>query len=309
MKRFGIAYPKVDRSLLRRNVMVMEYLEAEGISGLEPATARILLERTGAWLARAIFVDGFFYEDFHPGNIKWLPAAKGDAGRPLVFDFGRMGEFTPVQRQRLIAFLFAAEAEDAAATADALGDMSSGQVKGNLVEEIAGFFAAKNGRASGRVQALFGIAARHGLDLAPAYLQFIKAVLSWEGTMRAVDPAADFAAFAVPAIVEALEKDEMSKGPGGGSGGSTGAPSGDLSPSGGGSSQPLSVVETTPNVLGGLVVIDGPGDATALQGVGPEGAVDGGSSVNLFSGVGVFASGAVFPISHIVAPSVLVPVH
>jgi len=209
MKGFGIAYPKVYEEFLNRDVMVMSYQNYQNIADMENAAdKKRLIDVTGRWLAESIFKEGVFYEDFHPGNIKWLPKRGKKEGRPLVLDFGRIGEMNSDQRQALTQFLVSLKFEDPVSVVDGLVAMARPQSRidrqalTTQVEAVLDEVVKSND--STVIQRLFSIASRHGASLEPNYLQFIKAVMSWENVMRAIDPDADFSTYAAPVIVEQM---------------------------------------------------------------------------------------------------------
>jgi len=264
MSNHGIAFPKMWGDYLRPEVLVMDYENFQNISDLSEGDGGVLVEKTGGWLADSIFNEGRYYEDFHPGNVKWLPAASGKDGRPLMLDFGRIGKFEESQVESLVDFVVGLTANindemtalmsamldddhpmqttltgDADARLDYLTDAMTGMIaerehfnkavfKREIGEYVDKTRSSGNGeKASHVMETLFGVVAGAGEKLDPSYMQFIKAVNSWENVMKRVDPGADFSTHAAPVILEKLQRR--------GGGGSTPSPSdgGDNSPAGG----------------------------------------------------------------------------
>ena len=208
MDENGIAYPNIHEEMLRRDVMIMDYIPFENIVDIKSGAERQrLIDRTGRWLAQSIFRDGQFYEDFHPGNIKWMPSGNGGIGRPLILDFGRIGHLTEIQRRSLMDFLVHLTASNVDGVVNSLMAMTYGHQSVQRDELKSGVekilrSGAQNG--SSTVQSLFSLVSEQGASLEPNYLQFIKAVISWENVMKTLDPNVDFSAYAAPVIIEQM---------------------------------------------------------------------------------------------------------
>ena len=204
MDKAGIAYPIIHQELLRQDVMVMDYLDFQDISQIKSTKDKqSFMDMTGRWLAESIFDEGVFYEDFHPGNIKWLASPDGSFERPLVLDYGRIGNLTEKQRHALATFLWAVAMEDVPEASRSLvalmqpdHSINDRAIRGAVEKIVKG----QEGKYSETVQALFALASKRGGSLEPNYLQFLKAVISWEGVMRSLDPEASFATYAGPVI-------------------------------------------------------------------------------------------------------------
>ncbi len=196
LMRHGIAFPNVHEDLLRRDAMVMDYEDAIDVEAIpDVADRERLVQTTARWLARSIFEDGVFYEDFHPGNVKWRPGKAGEPGRPLVLDYGRIGRLEAGERDALVDLIAAFGQNDRPAVLRSLVRMSTADQKPSQVNALSDeidriFDEAEGGASSKMVQQFFGAAAKHGLPLRPNYLQFLKAVVSWEGMMDRVDGTA-----------------------------------------------------------------------------------------------------------------------
>ncbi|MFH2033259.1 MAG: AarF/UbiB family protein [Candidatus Margulisiibacteriota bacterium] len=204
LERSGILSPQYINEHTRMNVLAMDFLELKPLAELKGRPeAQEVVNKTGEQLARAIFEEGLFYEDYHGGNIKWSP----DKKLPVILDFGRIGELNNGQREALIGFLASAAQSLPEQVMQSLKDMTSNKwrwMEGDSGR--VGDILAQNSKNSQKIQELFALVALKGGIFHPPYSQFLKAVISWEGAMGQIDTAADFSGFAAAEILRRLLK-------------------------------------------------------------------------------------------------------
>jgi predicted unusual protein kinase regulating ubiquinone biosynthesis (AarF/ABC1/UbiB family) len=111
--------PRVEATLTRREVLVLEYLEGTRIDRLDNdiAAGRVSAEALVATLiecyARMMLRDGVFHADPHPGNL-----LVDQAGRIVLLDFGMVIDVPVATRKALFDTIIAAIRQDADGTAD-----------------------------------------------------------------------------------------------------------------------------------------------------------------------------------------------
>ena len=119
--RVGVAVPRVEPTLVRRRVLVMEYMRGTRIDRLQPlvAAGRLdaddLVRRVIELYMRMMLVDGFFHADPHPGNLLYAEPAAGERGMGtiVVLDFGMVVPVSRELRRRLARTAFAGIRGDA----------------------------------------------------------------------------------------------------------------------------------------------------------------------------------------------------
>ncbi|AHG88988.1 ABC-1 domain-containing protein [Gemmatirosa kalamazoonensis] len=119
--RAGVAVPRVEPSLVRRRVLVMEYMPGTRIDRLQHlvASGRLdaeeLVRRVIELYMRMMLIDGFFHADPHPGNLYYQEPPEGATGfgTIVVLDFGMVVPVSRELRRRLARAAFAGIRRDA----------------------------------------------------------------------------------------------------------------------------------------------------------------------------------------------------
>ncbi len=202
----AIVFPRMVRELSSASVLTMEYLD--GFKPGEPATfdldgaARARVVKLGALaILRMLYRDGFFHADLHAGNLLILPGPEIRVG---FVDLGMVGRFEDETRRRLLYYYHAlvnGDVEKAAWHLSGIADLGPG---GNPAEFR---------RAVVELSRRFLLRARHGdfsiarlilesMRLGSRYRMYfrvdlvlmIKALVTFEGVGRMVDPDLDVVA-------------------------------------------------------------------------------------------------------------------
>jgi predicted unusual protein kinase regulating ubiquinone biosynthesis (AarF/ABC1/UbiB family) len=119
--RAAVAVPRVEPSLVRRRVLVLEYMRGTRIDRLHDLVAAgkldaaELVRRVIELYMRMMLVDGFFHADPHPGNLLYREPAPGESGfgTIVVLDFGMVVPVSRELRRRLARTAFAGIRGDA----------------------------------------------------------------------------------------------------------------------------------------------------------------------------------------------------
>jgi predicted unusual protein kinase regulating ubiquinone biosynthesis (AarF/ABC1/UbiB family) len=126
--RVAVAVPRVEPSLVRRRVLVLEYMRGTRIDRLQDLVAAgkldaaELVRRVIELYMRMMLVDGFFHADPHPGNLLYREPAPGESGGGfgtiVVLDFGMVVPVSRELRRRLARTAFAGIRGDAEGLAE-----------------------------------------------------------------------------------------------------------------------------------------------------------------------------------------------
>ena len=102
-----VKVPRVYWRYTTTRILTLEYLPGIKISHYEALEAAGLSRQQLAKLSARAYLqqllnDGFFHADPHPGNLAVSP----DEGSLIFYDFGMMGEITPVTKEKLMDTFF-----------------------------------------------------------------------------------------------------------------------------------------------------------------------------------------------------------
>jgi ubiquinone biosynthesis protein len=200
-----IVFPKIYWERTSDQVLVQEYID--GIpptdkvrvreAGLDPAALAQTI--TNAFLNMAL-VEGVFHADPHPGNLLALPG-----NRIAFIDFGLVGRLTERRRSQLLILIGAMLKQDADGLVSVLLAWT-GATNPDLtrLDAAAQSFVIRHSKKPlniGLVLEDFMTMAREN-DLAmPTDLAILfKALITWDGVMRQLDPNFDLFAAAAPTV-------------------------------------------------------------------------------------------------------------
>jgi len=206
-----IVVPKVYRAFTTRRVLTMERLYGIKISDFDRIKREvsnpeeILLRGVRAWM-QAFALHGFFHGDVHAGNFLLLP------GRRIGYlDFGIMGKFDAVSRDRIFRYLQAFVTADVAGLVKPLQEMGAippdtrvEDVIHDLEALYAPFFTRnyRDIRYHEIFPAFMRRAARHGWSFPREFTLLTKQMLYFDRYAKALAP--DVNLFMDPRVVSFL---------------------------------------------------------------------------------------------------------
>lgn len=195
-----IRFPAVHRSASAKRVLTLEFFDGHKIYGAVEAgyDAEKICKNTLGLIIKAIFEDGFFHADPHPGNFIMM----GAPSAPIigVIDLGLVGRLTSQMREKTIDLMIAAVQEDYLGMADALYAIGTPTRKIDRrayeaeVASLSERYLGKQLREiemSRLIQDLVGGATKFGLEIPPDFLLVGKALMTIEGVGKEIYPELD----------------------------------------------------------------------------------------------------------------------
>ncbi|MEB3276027.1 MAG: AarF/ABC1/UbiB kinase family protein, partial [Cyanobacteriota bacterium] len=206
----GIRIPAVVWELSRRRVLCLDYVSGIKISdrealleaGIDPAA---VAEKGAASYLQQLVRFGFFHADPHPGNLAVAPD-----GALIYYDFGMMGQLSGRLRSRLGRMVTAAASRDAGALVEemqAAGMIATGidpgpvrrLVRVMLTEALTPPFSTDVlGKLSGD---LYDLVYGQPFRLPPELIFVMRALSTFEGVGRSLDPGFSLVAIAKPYLL------------------------------------------------------------------------------------------------------------
>jgi ubiquinone biosynthesis protein len=195
-----IRFPLVYRAASARRVLTLEFFDGKKIYDAIEAgySAEKICKNTLGLIIKAVFEDGFFHADPHPGNFIMMGAPEA----PIlgVIDLGLVGRLTPQMREMTIDLMISAVQEDYRGIADALYAIGTPTRKVDrraFETEVATLSERYLGKqlvdieVSRLIQDLVGGATRFGLEIPPDFLLVGKALMTIEGVGKEIYPELD----------------------------------------------------------------------------------------------------------------------
>jgi predicted unusual protein kinase regulating ubiquinone biosynthesis (AarF/ABC1/UbiB family) len=206
----GVRIPAVVWELSSERVLCLDYLPGIKITdraslvahGIDPSA---VAEKGAASYLKQLVRFGFFHADPHPGNL-----AVADDGALIYYDFGMMGQVSPRLRNRIGSMVRAAAARDAAGLVQELqaagviaADIDPGPVRrlvrvmldealtppfsSNIIERLSGD--------------LYDLVYGQPFRLPPELIFVMRALSTFEGVGRSLDPGFSLMAIAKPYLL------------------------------------------------------------------------------------------------------------
>ena len=200
-----VVFPKIYWEWTSEHVIVQEFID--GIpptdtvrvreAGLDPAA--IAQAITNAFLHMAL-VEGVFHADPHPGNLLALPG-----NRIAFLDFGIVGRLTDRRRSQLLMLIGAMLKQDADGLMAVLLAWT-GATNPDLtkLDAAAHDFVVRHSKKPLNIgfvlEDFMGMARQNDLAMPTDLAILFKALITWDGVMRQLDPAFDLFAAAAPTV-------------------------------------------------------------------------------------------------------------
>ncbi|HEX8905238.1 MAG TPA: AarF/UbiB family protein, partial [Longimicrobiaceae bacterium] len=201
-----VAFPRIYRELSSGDVLTMEFMpgfkpgspQTETLSDEERAR---VIDLGAASIIRMLYRDGFFHADLHAGNLMILP---GDKVRVGFIDLGMVGRFEDRTRRQMLYYFHALVTGDVDGATRYLTDMASfgkgGDPQGfrRAVADLSRRFMARVSRGDISVAQLIlesvGLGGRYRVFFPVEMTLMVKALVTFEGVGRMLDPHLDVAA-------------------------------------------------------------------------------------------------------------------
>ena len=203
-----VVFPTMHRALSTENVLTMDYLD--GFSPGSPAAQTLtgderqrVIDLGAASIIRMLYQDGFFHADLHAGNLKILRHADGTIQVGFI-DVGMVGRFEEATRRRMLYYFHALVNNDVDSAARYLTDMAQvgegGDPNGfrRAVADLCRRFILHGAKGDVSVAQLIlqsvGLAGKYRLFFPVEMTLMVKALITFEGVGRMLDPDLDVAA-------------------------------------------------------------------------------------------------------------------
>jgi ubiquinone biosynthesis protein len=202
----GIVFPRVYHDLSSDTVLTLELLEGwkpgspETLALPEADRAR-LIDLGASAIIRMLYQDGFFHADLHAGNLLALP---GTPPRVGFIDLGMVGRFEEGTRRRMLYYYHALVTGDVEGAAAFLVDMAQVGPGGDpagfrrAVVDLSRRFVTHAANGEFSVARLIlesvGLGGRYRVFFPVEMTLMVKALVTFEGVGRMLDPHLDVAA-------------------------------------------------------------------------------------------------------------------
>ncbi|HEX9108312.1 MAG TPA: AarF/UbiB family protein, partial [Longimicrobiales bacterium] len=202
----GVVFPHPYRALSTADVLTMDYLEgyrpgAVATSELPQDERERLIDLGAAAIIRMLYQDGFFHADLHAGNLLILP---GEPCRIGFIDLGMVGRFEERTRRRMLYYYHALVTGDVGGAAKFLTEMATPGRGADLdgfrraVADLSRRFYTRASRGEFSIAQLIlesvGLGAQYRITFPVEMTLMVKALVTFEGVGRILDPHLDITA-------------------------------------------------------------------------------------------------------------------
>lgn len=201
-----VAFPKIYRQHSSREVLTMEFME--GFKPGSPPTNDLsaderqrVVDLGAGSIIRMLYRDGFFHADLHAGNLMILP---GKRVRVAFIDLGMVGRFEDRTRRQMLYYFHSLVGGDVDGATRHLVDMATvargGDPQGfrRAVADLSRRFVTQSGTGDFSIAALIlesvGLGGKYGVFFPVEMTLMVKALVTFEGVGRMLDPDLDVAA-------------------------------------------------------------------------------------------------------------------
>ena len=201
-----VVFPRIHRTLSSANVLTMEFMEgfkpgSPETETLTPAERDRVVDLGAASIIRMLYRDGFFHADLHAGNLMILP---GRHVRVAFIDLGMVGRFEERTRRQMLYYFHALVTGDIEGATRYLTDMATmgkgGDPQGfrRAVADLSRRFNSHVSRGDISIAQLIlesvGLGGRYRVFFPVEMTLMVKALVTFEGVGRTLDPSLDVAA-------------------------------------------------------------------------------------------------------------------
>ena len=201
-----VVFPRVHHALSSDTVLTMELMRGhkpgspETLAMSDADRARVI-DLGAAAIIRMLYLDGFFHADLHAGNLMVLPGAEPRVG---FIDLGMVGRFEEGTRRRMLYYYHALVTGDVEGAAKFLVDMArvgpGGDPAGfrRAVVDLSRRFVTHAAQGEFSIAQLIlesvGLGGRYRVFFPVEMTLMVKALVTFEGVGRMLDPHLDVAA-------------------------------------------------------------------------------------------------------------------
>jgi ubiquinone biosynthesis protein len=215
-----VQFPKIHRDLSCESVLTMQYLDgykpnSASAAALAPEERTRLTDLGAAAIIRMLYRDGFFHADLHPANLLVLPGSEGDAPRIGFIDLGMVGRFETRFRRHMLYYYHALVTADPDGAAAFLTDMADVDRGGDpagfrrAVIDLSRRFLLRTARGEISIAQLIlesiGLGARYRVYFPVEMTLMVKALVTFEGVGRTLDPRLDVVALSRHHVTNVLK--------------------------------------------------------------------------------------------------------
>ncbi len=193
----SIYVPRVFREASTERVLTTEYvagIKASELDAIDKAglDRKVITARGADLIFKQMFQFGFFHADPHPGNILVLPD-----NVICYLDYGLMGHLSRQTREDCVGLLYALGRKDESMTVRALlklVEYDEPPARQPLERDVTDFMARhvyrplKEMEMGKLFRGLFGLLSDHRLRIPYDLSLMLKALTTWEGVGRSLDP-------------------------------------------------------------------------------------------------------------------------
>ncbi|HEX8692816.1 MAG TPA: AarF/UbiB family protein [Longimicrobium sp.] len=201
-----VAFPRIHRASSAADVLTMEFMR--GFKPGSPPTEELteeerqrVIDLGAASIIRMLYRDGFFHADLHAGNLMILP---GKRVRVAFIDLGMVGRFEERTRRQMLYYFHALVTGDVEGATRYLADMATvgkgGDPQGfrRAVADLGRRFVNHAARGDISIAQLIlesvGLGGRYRVFFPVEMTLMVKALVTFEGVGRMLDPQLDVAA-------------------------------------------------------------------------------------------------------------------
>jgi ubiquinone biosynthesis protein len=201
-----VAFPRIHRGLSSGNVLTMEFMDglkpgSEAAAALSQADRERVIDLGAASIIRMLYRDGFFHADLHAGNLMIFPGKRVKMG---FIDLGMVGRFEERTRRQMLYYFHALVSGDVDGATRYLADMATvgkgGDPQGfrRAVTDLSRRFVTHAARGEISIAQLIlesvGLGGRYRVFFPVEMTLMVKALVTFEGVGRTLDPRLDVAA-------------------------------------------------------------------------------------------------------------------